>query len=154
MISPQDFERLLPKVVHWVREVEAAILLLGEPLPPEPKADAIAIGINRADDVRLIVRSQMLLPIDAELGDLATATGLINQGTAGMAFGHGIILKFGAITRKLIAHELVHVKQYETRLGIENFLREYLHEILPPSRYGEGPMVQEAVKVASRIYGG
>jgi hypothetical protein len=69
--------------------VEAAILLLGEPLPAEHKANAITIGINRADDVRLIVRSQIILPTDAELRHLATATGLINQGTVGMTFGHG-----------------------------------------------------------------
>jgi len=153
MISPEDFERLLPKAVLWVREVEAAILLIGDPLPPQQRADALAIGVSRADDVRMTVRLQMLLPADAELRQLAIATGLIHQGTKGMTFGQGIILKVGSIDRELIAHELVHVRQYETRFGIENFLRAYLPEILPPGKYGEGPMEQEAINEARRICG-
>ena len=43
---PQDFERLLPNVVQWVREVEAAILLLGEPLPAEHKPTRLRLALT------------------------------------------------------------------------------------------------------------
>jgi hypothetical protein len=151
MITPEQFQRAFPKAVEWVREVDAAILLIGEPLPSQCKADAVSLGIARADEVRMAVRREMLLPVDAELRQLAAETGLIHQGTEGMTFGHGIMLKAGSTSRGLIAHELVHVRQCERLFGIENFLRAYLPEILPPQKYGEGPMEQEAITEAKRL---
>jgi hypothetical protein len=70
-----------------------------------------------------------------------------------MTFGRGILFKAESIDHELVVHELVHVKQYETLGGIENFLRAYLPEIIPPRKYGEGPMEQEAANEARRICG-
>jgi hypothetical protein len=53
--------------------------------------------------------------------------------------------------RELIVHELIHVLQYERFGGIEGFLKAYMPEILPPQRYEEGPLEEEATNVARRI---
>jgi hypothetical protein len=73
MISPEDFERLFPKAVRWVKEIENAILLVGDPLPTPARDDALTIGVSRVDDVRFTVRSEMPLPDDPELSQLAAS---------------------------------------------------------------------------------
>ena len=51
-----------------------------------------------------------------------------------------------------MAHELVHTTQYERLGGIEAFLRPYLLECLSAPGYPHGPMEQEAITTAARLY--
>jgi hypothetical protein len=154
MISPEQFDRLFPKAVAWVTETEKAILYTGEGLLPISEDDAKRIGIQRVSEVRILALSTMPVPGDQKLRSVAEQTRLISPLTGGMTFGHGIVVKADHQDRELIAHELVHVLQYERFGGIEGFLKAYLSEILPPQRYGEGPLEEEATNVARRICGG
>ena len=65
-----------------------------------------------------------------------------------MTFGHGILLKNGAVDRRLVAHELVHVMQYERFGGIEAFLKEYVQEVVIDPGYLHGPLEQEAERLS------
>ena len=67
----------------------------------------------------------------------------------GITFGHGIVLKPGAYDRHLIAHELAHVMQYERFGGIEPFLVAYIPEVVFPPYYPNGPLEQEAERLAN-----
>ena len=68
-----------------------------------------------------------------------------------MTFGHGILLKNGAVDRRLVVHELVHVMQYERFGGIDVFLKEYVKEVVFDPRYPHGPLEQEAERLADGV---
>jgi hypothetical protein len=63
----------------------------------------------------------------------------------------GIVLENGAYDRELIVHELIHVQQYERFGGIGPFLEAYVPEVVPPAKYGEGPLEQEAMRIAALL---
>jgi hypothetical protein len=151
MITPEAVAKYFPIVVQWVAEMEKVIIDRGQRLPPENRKDAEAIGIQRADDVRIFVLNSIPLPTDPGLKQLVEETELITDKTSGITFGHGIVLKNGAIDRRLVAHELVHVMQYEKFGGIEAFLKEYVKEVAFPPGYPHGPLEREAAQVADRV---
>jgi hypothetical protein len=52
---------------------------------------------------------------------------------------------------QLIAHEVVHVAQYEACGGMAAFLQKYLSEV-NENGYPEAPMEQAAIKFAEREF--
>jgi hypothetical protein len=68
-----------------------------------------------------------------------------------MTFGPGILLKNGAVVRRLVVHELVHVMQYERFGGIEAFLKEYVKEVAFDPGYPHGPLEQEAERLVDGV---
>jgi uncharacterized protein DUF4157 len=151
MIAPEIVARYFPIAVQWVTEMEKVVLDRGRRLPPENTKDAEAIGIQRIDDIRMVAWDSIPLPSDPGLKHPAVETGLITDRTDGMTFGHGIVLKNGPYDRRLIAHELVHVMQYERFGGIEAFLKEYVKEVAFPPGYPNGPLEREAAQMADRV---
>lgn len=151
MITPETVEQYFPKAVQWATEMEKAILESGQRLLPQNRKDAEAISIRRVGDVRIVVLDRIPLPNDPGLQQLALGTGLITDGTAGMTFGHGVVLKNGSYDRRLIAHELGHVMQYERFGGIESFLKEYIKEVAFPPGYPNGPLEREADLLAELV---
>jgi uncharacterized protein DUF4157 len=149
MITPEIVEQNFPKVVQWVIETEKAILEGGYRLSAEYRKDAEAIGVRQLDDVRILAVKKIPMPSDPGLSQLAIETGLILR-AVGMTFGHGILLKKGAVDRRLVAHELVHVMQYERFGGIEAFLKEYVKEVVFDPGYPLGPLEKEAERLADR----
>ena len=70
-----------------------------------------------------------------------------------MALGHGIYLEAAQGDRpSLVAHELVHVLQYERLGGTWPFLRDYLHQCLAEG-YWNAPMEIEARQRAAELAG-
>ena len=151
MITPAIVERYFPKAVRWATEMEKAILESGHRLSPAHRKDAEAIGVRQLDGVRIITLDNIPVPSDPGLSQLATETGLITDRTVGMTFGHGILLKNGAVDRRLVAHELVHVMQYERFDGIEAFLKEYVKEAVFDPGYPHGPLEREAERLADGV---
>ena len=70
MIAPETVARYFPIAVQWVAEMEKMIIDRGQQLPPENRKDAEAIGIQRADDVRIFVLNSIPLPTDPGLKQL------------------------------------------------------------------------------------
>jgi hypothetical protein len=151
MIAPEIVAQYFPKAVQWATEMEKGILGRGQPLLPQSRKDAEAIGVQRVDDVRIVVMERIPLPDDPGLKQLAIETGLITDRTVGMTFGHGIVLKNGLYDRRLIAHELVHVMHFERFGGIEAFLKEYVEEVAFPPGYPHGPLEREADRLAELV---
>jgi hypothetical protein len=122
VIAPEIVARYFPIAAQWVTEMEKVVLDRAQRLTPENGKDAEAIGVQRIEDVRIVVWVSIPLPSDPGLKHLALETGLISNRTDGMTFKHGIVLKNGRYDRRLIAHELVmvHVMQYERFGGIEH----------------------------------
>ena len=152
IITPQQFEILLPLACAWAAEQESAILQSGVTLTESLLADAGRVGVTQPERVRLLRVAQIPLPPHPGLAAAAIATGLISASTGGVTFRYGIFIRADCWgQRPLVVHELVHTAQYERLGGFEDFLRPYLLECLNSPGYPNGPLEQEAVTTAARL---
>ncbi len=152
MITTEDVQRIFPKAVRWVTQMEQTCMRSGNPLLPQNRLDGETIGIRELASVRVMVSNEMPLPSDAELRQFGAQSNLMTPATAGMTFGYGIIVRDGYYNRHLIAHELCHVLQYERFGGIEPFLMAYVTEIIFPPYYPNGPLEREAERLANKLW--
>jgi hypothetical protein len=149
MITPEEIQRNFPKLVQWITQRQKICMEIGERLSFEATRDAQTIGIGQIDEVRIMIEGEISLPTDPALLQLFLKSGLgaINAITC----GHGIFVRPDAYSRHLVAHELVHVLQYERFGGIESYLKAYVPEIVSPPYYTNGPLEQEARRVADAV---
>ena len=146
MITPQEFEMLLPLACAWAAEQESAILESGIELAEPQLADARQVRVAHPERVRLLRVMHIPLPAHAALAAAARATNLISPSTQGLTLRYGIFVRADSWgQRALIVHELVHTSQYERFGGFDAFLRRYLLECITPPGYPYGPMEQEAI---------
>lgn len=141
----------MPLACTWAEEQEQLILEQGVALTDDQMSDARRIGVAVPERVRLLQVEEIPLPQDPGLHAAAKATGLLSPTTAGLTLRYGIVIRspfWGE--RDLVAHELVHVWQYEQFGGFAPFLRQYLWECLTLG-YAKAPMEQEAQSIAAKI---
>ena len=146
-----QFERLLPLASNWVEKQEKRMLRIGVPLSDLELADARAIGVAEPDRVRLLQLDRVPFPTDPMLRAAATAIQFLTPATCGLTLRYGIFVRSDCWReRALIAHELVHVMQYERLGGILPFLRQYLSQCLTVG-YPAAPLEQEAVNISRTV---
>jgi hypothetical protein len=146
-----QFENLLPLAVEWATEQEQRILREGVPLLHQEISDARAVGVEKPEGIRLLCVETIPQPEDAVLKAACDAIDFLTPATRGLTLQRGIFVRFDCWrNRGLIAHELVHVAQYERLGGILPFLRKYLLECVTIG-YPEAPLEQEAIMVANRL---
>lgn len=151
ILTPEQFEQILPLAAAWAEEQEKRILDSGVALTSAQIRDAHAVGVSHPERVRLFMIEAIPMPEHPVLRAAGEATGLISPFTAGLTLRYGIYIRSDlAGDRALIAHELVHTGQYERRGSILAFLRQYLHECLTIG-YPAAPMEQEAITVSARV---
>jgi hypothetical protein len=152
VITPEQFERLLPLACVWAAEQERIILQLGLALTDSQLADARRVGVAQPDRIRLFRVGQIPCPTDPDLAAAASATGLISPLTTGLTVRYGIFIRADCWgERPVIVHECVHTMQYERLGGFEGFLRPYLLECISPPGYPFGPLEQEAKRVQNKM---
>ena len=145
ILSPEQFEELLPLAAAWAEQQEERILETGVGLSASQVSDARQVGVVHPERVRLLAVPSIPTPKHPVLRAAGEATGLISPFTAGLALRHGIYVRRDfADDRILVAHELVHSAQYERFGSFAAFLRQYLHECLTIG-YPDAPMEQEAI---------
>ena len=145
---------LLPLAARYVAYHERLILRQGVLLDEAQRADAMQIGIQHSDKVRLMKVDSMPWPEQEILQQAAKWAGLMIGKAAGVTFGYGIYIRsthWG--NRRLLRHELTHTMQYERLGGIRPFLRQYLTECLTVGYY-HSPLEQEAIKVQGSSFEG
>ena len=151
LISPQQFEFLLPLAQAWAERQEALILKNGVPLSAAQMADARRIGIAFPERVRLLRVPQIPQPEHPLLRAAGEQIGLITSQAAGLTLRYGIyICAHSWDDRHLVVHEMAHVRQYEKLGGFAPFLRQYLTECLTVG-YHDSPLEQDAIATAQRI---
>ncbi len=151
-ITPQLFEELLPLAGAWAADQERMILQSGVSLTELQLSDARHVGVIHPERVRLLRVGQIPAPSHPMLAAAAVATNLISPSTGGMTLRYGVFIRTDCWEhRLLVAHEFVHVAQYEQLGGFEAFLRPYLFECTTPPGYPNGPMEQEAVTKSERL---
>ena len=147
MLTPDQFELLLPLACTWAEEQESIILRDGVPLTTNQVADARRIGVTRPERVRLRVVEEIPLPTHPGLRTAAEMTGLISPMTIGLTLRYGIFIRSDCWgQRRLVVHELVHTLQYERLGGFIPFLQQYLQECITIG-YPAAPMEQEAMRI-------
>ena len=139
---------ILPFACAWARRQESIIFRTGVPLPPAEIITAKRLGILHPERVRLRAVSQVP-PLNWLLRWLGQKLGVVSGQTIGMALRYGIFIReehWG--DRRLLAHELAHVAQYERLGGFHGFLKQYLQECINPG-YPLGDLEHEAKQAES-----
>jgi hypothetical protein len=155
VLSPALVHLLTPLAVPlacvWVERQQRIALARGVPLTEAETGDAGQIGVQFPERVRLLKVSRIALPEGTLLRSLARYAGLLSGSAAGLTLGYGILVDADYWRQRLlIAHELVHVMQYERLGGVRPFLREYIADCLR-SGYAGAALELEATAVAGRI---
>ena len=138
-----ELPRLLPDAIAWVQVQEAEILATGRPLTATEVRLAAAVGVRDSDRVRIKIVQQLPKPQQPELRLAADQTGLLAPGMVGITFGHGIYIREGTVSNRLVSHELRHVHQYEAAGSIAAFLATYLQQIVTVG-YDNAPLELDA----------
>jgi len=151
MINPDQIIGLIPKATAWTQQQEQRILVNGVPLSDSQLEDARKLLVKNAEKVRLLSVDQIPLPEDPELKSANQLLNLITPKTIGLTCQYGIfIIEAYWNHRETVAHELVHVSQYEKFGNIQGFLSSYIPECINPG-YPNGPLEQEARNKAKLI---
>jgi hypothetical protein len=140
-----ELPNLLPVAVTWVRQHETHILSSGRPLTFPEEGLAKAVGVRDFAAVRIKIVRQLPKPTDPRLAQAAIQTELLGPNMAAITFGHGIYIRQGALSNRLVSHELRHVYQYEQFGSIAAFLATYLQQIATPGiGYERSPLEIDA----------
>ena len=118
---------MLPVATWWVTRQQRRILARGLPLNSAQLADACALGIENPGRIRVMYMPRVPLPSEGLVRATRFLTGAVPGPTAGLAAGYGVFIDATLChDRRLLAHELAHVRQYERCGSIRHFLWEYL----------------------------
>lgn len=151
MITPQQFNQLLPLAISWAEQQENYILQNGVQLTASQLSDAKLVKVVGLEKVRLLKVDQIPLPSELSLKNAAQMLGLITANTIGLTLRYGVFIRKDFWNgRKIVVHELVHVAQYERLGGIGNFLQKYLQECITMG-YPQASMEQEAITLSNKI---
>jgi hypothetical protein len=155
LVNPQlqkQIEELFPLVVVWVEQLEKEALEKGEPVLPPFEATAEALGIRQIDKIRVWKVDTMPTPENPQIPALAERFGLSIADSGGLTLGHAILVLRSQATRgNLLAHELVHVRQYEQAGSISLFLKRYVAELVQ-FEYENMPLEREATREAAKYF--
>jgi len=106
------------------------------------------VGVVHPEEVRVLSVPRIPLPAHPRVKQLARQVGLLNADTGGLTTGYGVIVRLDCRRNlRLLAHEFVHVAQYE-RAGREGFLQQSIQQIAAHG-YADAPFELEAEAQAS-----
>ncbi|HEY0858196.1 MAG TPA: hypothetical protein VGE16_14115 [Albitalea sp.] len=137
-----------PVVAAWARWQNRRILRDGEPLTPEQMQIASVVGVVHPERVRVLRVGRIPFPGGRPIDRLARRMGLPGLDVDGLTLGHGIFMRRGAATLRLLAHECRHVAQFEAAGSLRAFLADYLRQV---SRHGyaDAPYEVDARRAAA-----
>jgi len=151
MITQEQFKVLLPVACAWAEEQEKIIIHYGVPLSPAQTADAVKIGVDHPEKVRLLKVTRIPAPDRRDLCTAADATQLMSPLAGGLTVRYGIFIRADCWgDRQLVCHELCHTAQYERLGGLQQFLQRYLYECITIG-YPTAPMEREAVTTTAKL---
>jgi hypothetical protein len=151
MITQERLKVLLPIACKWAEEQEHIITRYGVPLSPVQITDAVTIGVEYPEKVRLLKVTRIFVPVHRGLCTAADTNQFFSTLAGGLTFRYGIFIRVDCWgDRRLVCHELVHTAQYERLGGIQQFLQQYLYECIAIG-YPAAPMEQEAVTKTAKL---
>jgi hypothetical protein len=144
-----ELPALFRHVVDWISYLEKQAQESGRALTPLEFNLAQTVGVAHPEEVHILSLRGIPLPSHPRGKQLARRVGLLNADTGGLTAVYGVIVRRDCANNlRLLAHEFVHVAQYE-RLGREGFLQEYIQQIAAHG-YLNAPFELEAEAKAIR----
>jgi hypothetical protein len=138
-----ELPALFPHVVDWISCLEKQAQELGRALTLIEFNLAQHVGVAHPEKVRILSAPRIPLPAHPRVKQVAKQAGLLSADTGGLTAVYGVIVRRDCANNlRLLAHEFVHVTQYE-RLGREGFLQEYIQQIAAHG-YPNAPFELEA----------
>jgi hypothetical protein len=109
-----ELPALFPHVVDWISSLEKQALESGRALTPIEFNLAQHVGVAHPEEVRILSVPRIPLPSHPRVKQLAKQVGLLGADTGGLTAAHGVIVRRDCTNNlRLLAHEFVHVAQYE-----------------------------------------
>lgn len=137
------WEQLSPLTIRLANDGQHRLRWQGQPLTPSQCQLAKAMGVQHPRRIRLVWSQTPRLPYRLPLRKLLHRHGLQQDNLWGYTLGYGVTLHPDAQgDPALLAHELIHVAQYE-RHGMRGFTQSYLLGLLLLG-YHHHPMEREA----------
>jgi len=132
------FALLTPRAIRWAEQRACEIAASGEPLAADEIALARSVGVADPERIRVSLLVRLPLPDDRMLRNAALSAGLLGPDMLGLTLGHGIYIRRGYKSARLLSHECRHVRQYEQAGSIAAYLSEYLRQVVQ-SGYWDAP---------------
>lgn len=136
-------ETILPAAIEWAERTATWAATRGRGLTSRGLTIAEKVGVERPGDVRLLIVDSLPVPEGEPLRSYALRSGLLGPDTQALTIGSAILVRKGALTTRVLSHELRHVHQYERFGSIEAFLWQYLRQIATFG-YADAPLEREA----------
>ena len=130
MFDFDNYRELMPLVMAWLFEVESNILTNGVELTDIETRDAISVGVQFPEKIRVLTVDKISKPDNPLLIQAGQETGLLSDTTIGRTVGYGIEILKGESSRRLLRHEFRHVYQFEQAGSVELFTIEYVKSVL------------------------
>ena len=135
----------------WSLSKEKEILNKGRKLNNDEIKIALKLGIQYPNKVRIMEVEKITYPFTKIFKYLSHFTNISISDPIGLTLGYGIFIEENCAKNSLlVAHELVHVQQYETYKGHLPFLQEYIYQCII-NGYVNAPLEIEANEKARRI---
>ncbi len=130
MLDNPAIALLLPKAFAWAEMQSDQLLRAGLPLNDTQIEIAKRVGVAHPELIRVLEVEAFPIPDDADLRQAAQTFGLLSPDMAGLTMGHGIYIRRGQATIRLLSQEFRHVYQYEQAASIAACLLVYLQQIM------------------------
>ncbi len=143
-IHPEfSHEVFVDAVTRWSEVKAGEVLREGVPLTEDEAQLATAVGVEHPERVRILEVDAIPSPKDESIQAVARSHGFDFSAFKGLTLGHGILVVRGSRTRRLVAHELRHVHQYENAGSMAAFLETYITQ-LQAYGYQDAPLEVDA----------
>lgn len=142
-IIGNDLMEIMAKAIDWVEKLSDKVCSTGEGLTERQQELARSVGVTHPEKIRISFYKDPPQPDDPVLQQAVEQFGFLGPGMIGLTVGHGICIKEGCLTDRLLRHECRHVYQYEKFGSIAAFLSCYLRQIIEYG-YDTAPLEEDA----------
>lgn len=141
----------MPAILWWARRQERFIIRCGRKLDQLELSWCKQLGIQYPERIRILTVPKVPTPSPAWLEQIIRKLNFPAGNAAGMCLRYGIFIHDQVEQPKtIIAHELVHTKQYEQLGGFAPFMKQYILECIQLG-YANSPMEHDANSRANKL---
>ncbi|VAW58863.1 hypothetical protein MNBD_GAMMA11-625 [hydrothermal vent metagenome] len=122
--------QIINSACNWVNAENLANQDNFRPLNSTEISIAKKVGVNLPDKIRLIEVVSMPLPADPQLKKLCDKYEFMGDNSIGLTLGYPVYIRKAYLCTRLLSHEFRHVQQYEQCGSIQQFLLEYITQVM------------------------
>jgi hypothetical protein len=146
-IGNSELQRLLPALlplaITWGHDQSARIERLGSPLSEDELGVARRVGVREPERIRVLQVPTVPMPYSLALRAAVIQAGMFGPHVHGMTLGYGVFVAAEHVSLRLLSHEFRHVAQFEEAGSLDDFLTQYLTQIVTVG-YEDAPFEADA----------